>query len=87
MPLVFFCGGDGVCYAFKALEPTSEHRTGARCSSECGGSIAIPEAPKEDVHRFVGNRHDSPSNVKSMPVFQHNRLFVTFGGDIWWGKD
>ena len=46
-----------------------------------------PTAPKEDVHRFVGNRKESPSNIKSMPVFHNNRVYVTGGGDIWWGKD
>ena len=85
-PLVFFCGGDGVCYAFEPLRPT-------------GGSSAVkrlervwrfdcdPAAPKEDVHRFNGNRMESPSNIKSMPVFYKNRLYVTGGGDIWWGKN
>ncbi len=86
VPLVFFCGGDGVCYAFKALEPTSDTRP-VRMLQRIWRFDCDPDSPKEDVHRFVGNRQDSPSNVKSMPVFQNNRLFVTFGGDIWWGKN
>ena len=85
VPLVFFCGGDGVCYAFHALAPTQEDEPVKRLQRvwrfDCD-----PQAPKDDVHRFVGNRHRSPSNIMSMPVFHQNRLFVTYGGDIWWGK-
>jgi outer membrane protein assembly factor BamB len=29
----------------------------------------------------------SPSNIKSMPVLHDNRLYITVGGDIWWGKN
>ena len=46
-----------------------------------------PTAPKENVHRYIRNRRESPSNIKSMPVFHDGRLFVTVGGDIWWGKN
>jgi outer membrane protein assembly factor BamB len=45
-----------------------------------------PGAPKEAVHRYNGNRRESPSNIKSMPVFHGNRVYVTVGGDLWWGK-
>jgi outer membrane protein assembly factor BamB len=38
------------------------------------------------VHRFHGNRGESPSNIKSIPVFHDNRVYVTVGGDLWWGK-
>ncbi len=33
------------------------------------------------------NRDESPSNIKSTPVFHNDRLYVTVGGDIWWGKN
>jgi outer membrane protein assembly factor BamB len=46
-----------------------------------------PAAPKTDVHRFVSNRHESPSNFYGMPVFNEGRLYVAGGGDIWWGKN
>jgi outer membrane protein assembly factor BamB len=46
-----------------------------------------PTAPKENVHRFNSNRKESPSNIKSVPVFHHNRVYVTGGGDLWWGKN
>ena len=80
--LVFFCGGDGVCYAYEAIE--SAPATGKLTSVlqfDCD-----PQAPKEDVHRYIRNRNESPSNIKSMPVFYRNRVYVTLGGDIWWGK-
>lgn len=85
-PLVFFGGGDGVVYAF---EPLGE-------ASESGGPAALrgawrhdcePEAPKENVHRYVRNRREGPSNIKSMPVFHEGKVYVTFGGDVWWGKN
>ncbi len=45
-----------------------------------------PTAPKENIHQYIRNRQISPSNIKSMPVFHDGRLYVTVGGDIWWGK-
>ncbi|NUQ61836.1 MAG: PQQ-binding-like beta-propeller repeat protein [Pirellulales bacterium] len=85
-PLVFFCGGDGVVYAFQAL-------TGAAASGPAETLRRVwrfdcdPAGPKEDVHRYLRNRRESPSNIKSMPVFAGGRLYVTVGGDIWWGKE
>jgi outer membrane protein assembly factor BamB len=38
------------------------------------------------VHQYIGNRRESPSNIKSMPVFHEGRVYVTVGGDLWWGK-
>jgi outer membrane protein assembly factor BamB len=46
-----------------------------------------PTGPKENVHQYIRNRHVSPSNIKSMPVFHNGRLYVTVGGDVWWGKN
>jgi outer membrane protein assembly factor BamB len=80
--LVFFCGGDGVCYGYEAIE--SAPATGklrAVLQFDCD-----PQAPKENVHQYIRNRKESPSNIKSMPVFYNNRIYVTLGGDIWWGK-
>ena len=84
--LVFFCGGDGVCYAFDTVKeiPAAEavQKLNRAWRFDCD-----PEAPKEDVHKYVRNRNESPSNVKSTPVFHDGRLYVTYGGDIWWGKN
>jgi outer membrane protein assembly factor BamB len=45
-----------------------------------------PGAPKEEVHKFNGNRRESPSNFYGMPVFHQNRIYIAGGGDIFWGK-
>ncbi|MHC4496599.1 MAG: outer membrane protein assembly factor BamB family protein, partial [Planctomycetota bacterium] len=81
--LVFFCGGDGVCYAYDTLQsaPAAGKLTSV-LSFDCD-----PAAPKENVHQYIRNRNESPSNIKSMPVFYDNRIYVTLGGDIWWGKN
>ncbi len=83
---IFFCGGDGVVYAFLPLpdgHPPDEVRTLRRVWR----FDPDPTAPKEDVHRYHQNRRESPSNIKSMPVFYKGRIYVTVGGDIWWGKN
>lgn len=97
--LVFFGGGDGVCYAFDALASKSEAAPPAPFADGVGqpaqpvAALKLawrfdcdPQAPKENIHSYIRNRRESPSNIKSMPVFHQGRLFVTVGGDIWWGK-
>jgi outer membrane protein assembly factor BamB len=83
--MVIFCGGDGVVYAF---EPAAARPAGGTVSAlrKLWWFDCDPTAPKEDVHRFIGNRRESPSNIKSMPVFHEGRVYVTVGGDLWWGK-
>ncbi len=84
--LVFFGGGDGVVYAFAAVMNHSADQAPSILDRvwryDCD-----PTAPKEDVHRYHRNRRESPSNIKSMPVFHEGRVYVTVGGDIWWGKN
>jgi outer membrane protein assembly factor BamB len=85
-PQVFFCGGNGVVYAFQPL-----------AKSPAAGEVAKlqkvwqfdfdPTAPKEDVHRYKSNRDVSPSNIHGMPVFDSNRVYMAGGGDLWWGKN
>jgi len=85
--LVFFCGGDGVCYAFEAASGTAAEPAQTVKSLHLVWRFDCdPTAPKEDVHRYIRNRRVSPSNIKSMPVFDKGRVYVTVGGDIWWGK-
>lgn len=84
--LIFFCGGDGVVYAFEpitTLPPAGTVDT-LKCVWRFDGD---PTAPKENVHDYIRNREVSPSNIKSMPVFYKNRVYITLGGDIWWGKE
>lgn len=86
---LFFEGGNGLVYAF---DP--------RVSNEPKGDSATPEtlrkiwqfdfdpdSPKTNVHKYVTNRRESPSNFYGMPVFYRDRLYVAGGGDIWWGKN
>ena len=85
-PLVFFCGGDGVVYAFNALRALPPARQVLPLQRvwrfDCD-----PSAPKEDIHKYKRNREVGPSNIKSTPVFHNGRVYVTVGGDIWWGKN
>ena len=46
-----------------------------------------PNAPKSDIHEYLSNRRESPSDIFGMPVFDNNRIYVAGGGDIWWGKN
>ena len=46
-----------------------------------------PASPKTNVHLYVSNRRESPSDFFGMPVFHDNRIYVAGGGDIWWGKN
>jgi len=110
--LVFFAGGDGVVYAFRALDPSGPpdmavHALGGGLSAGAGlrnpaihganvspASLELvwrfdcdPTAPKENIHSYIRNREVSPSNIKSMPVHCDGRVYVTVGGDIWWGKN
>ena len=83
--LVFFGGGDGICYAFDALTKLPPQGTVEKLKTiwkfDCD-----PTAPKQDVHKYVGNYAQSPSVIYSMPVFVNNGIYLTAGGDIWWGK-
>ncbi|TWT81969.1 outer membrane biogenesis protein BamB [Planctomycetes bacterium CA13] len=82
--LVFFAGGDGILYAFNALDSKG---TSVPVEFERRWRFDFdPTAPKKDIHSYLRNRREGPSNIKSMPVLDHQRLYVTGGGDIWWGK-
>jgi outer membrane protein assembly factor BamB len=95
--LIIFCGGNGVVYAFEPVpEPSSltPLLSAGRGERDAPGKLkrvwrfdCDPTAPKENVHRYNSNRRESPSNIKSMPVFYSNRIYVTVGGDLWWGKN
>jgi outer membrane protein assembly factor BamB len=99
--LIIVGGGDGVLYAFEALDHSLAQ--GAIAETTPGQSAAPPRipprklkkiwsfdcdpaAPKSDVAQYSGNRRTSPSNISGMPVFADGRVYVTAGGDLWWGK-
>jgi outer membrane protein assembly factor BamB len=85
-PLLFFCGGNAFVYAFEPVQtpppPSQVLKLKKVWQFDCD-----PAAPKENIHKYMTNRKISPSNIKSMPVFCRERLFVTVGGDVWWGKN
>ncbi|RMG00446.1 MAG: pyrrolo-quinoline quinone, partial [Planctomycetota bacterium] len=83
---VFFCGGNGVVYSFRALPQDYAGPRPAKLELLWKFDFD-PSAPKEDIHSYLRNRRESPSNILSAPVFYDNRLYVTGGGDIWWGKE
>ncbi len=84
---VFFCGGDGICYAFEAVDAKATEGKEVLDLHRVWRYDGDPNAPKENVHEYLRNRREGPSNVKSMPVFHKNRIYLTLGGDIWWGKE
>jgi outer membrane protein assembly factor BamB len=83
---IIFGGGNGVVYAF---EPVSDNSANNEVASlkKIWQFDCDPTAPKTNVHRFTSNRTTSPSNIKGTPVFCQNRVYVTVGGDLWWGKN
>lgn len=83
--LLVFGGGDGVCYAFEPLReaPAGDLPAALKLAWKVD---CDPEAPREDIHRFIRNRREGPSNIYGMPVIEGGRVYVAYGGDIFWGK-
>jgi hypothetical protein len=79
---IIFGGGDGILYTFNALSDNQPDQT----LNKVWWYDGDPAAPKTNVHEYIRNRRESPSNIKSMPVFHNSRVYLTLGGDIWWGK-
>ena len=83
--LLFYGGPDGIVYAFEALseglQPGQVHLFKKAWQFDCD-----PNAPKENIHDYLHNIKESPSGILGMPVFHKNRIYITVGGDIWWGK-
>ncbi|MGA2864151.1 MAG: PQQ-binding-like beta-propeller repeat protein [Verrucomicrobiota bacterium] len=95
-PLIFFAAGNGLVYAFDPIQRGASPPTPASQPSQPPALQFLnkvwqfdfdPAAPKTNVHKYHGNRRESPSNFFGMPVFYRNRLYVAGGGDIWWGKN
>jgi outer membrane protein assembly factor BamB len=88
-PLLFLAAGNGVVYAFEPpasglIESAPALPASLKKVWQCDFD---PGAPKTNVHKFYGNRRESPSNFYGMPVFDTGRLYVAGGGDLWWGKN
>ena len=84
-PALFFGGGDGVLYAFDAL-PHDAPAEPVHIFQRIWRYDGDPTAPKENVHEYLKNKEVSPSIILGMPVLHANKVYVTLGGDIWWGK-
>ena len=86
-PLVFFGGGDGVCYAFEpaaaGAKPTKTPATLKTAWRYQGDTVGrwIPGAAATRPPN-----PDGPSVIIGMPVFHDNRVYVAVGGDPWHGK-
>ena len=83
--LVFFAGPDGILYAFEALSKVDLFGNVQPLKKVWQFDCDVT-APKENIHDYLRNRKVSPSNFLGMPVFYKNQIYVTVGGDIWWGK-
>lgn len=84
--LIAFGGPDGVCYAFEAL-PADAPRDTVQTLTLAWKFDCDPNSPKENRAEYLNNRKESPSVIEGMPVFIGERVYVTAGGDPWWGKE
>jgi outer membrane protein assembly factor BamB len=82
--LIFFAGGNGIVYAF---EPVTKETAELQKLTKIWQFDIDPTAPKTEVHRYTSNKREGPSDIYGMPVLVNNRLYVTGGGDLWWGKN
>jgi len=82
---IVFGGGDGVCYAFEALQSAPADQP-VETLKRVWRFDCDPTSPKEDVHQYLKNQNEGPSIFESMPVVVGDRAYLTVGGDIWWGK-
>ncbi|MFW6108321.1 MAG: PQQ-binding-like beta-propeller repeat protein, partial [bacterium] len=83
--LMFFGGGDGVCYAFEPLKAAPP--AGERAVLKVVWRFHCDPAGRKDRPLdFQDNRKEGPSLISGMPVFYRGRVYVTAGGDVWHGK-
>ena len=88
--LIFFAAGNGVVYAFETLKKSDLR------GATNGNPVSLkkvwqfdfdPAAPKDDIHKYLSNRREGPSNFYGMPVFDRGRIYLAGGGDVFWGKN
>jgi outer membrane protein assembly factor BamB len=85
-PLIFFAGGNGIVYAFEPIR-TNPPPGQVFNLKKVWQFDFDPGAPKGDIHPYLSNRREGPSNIYGMPVFYRDRIYVAGGGDIFWGKN
>ena len=83
--LVLLAAGNGVLYAFEPLDRTPPEGEVLTLKKVWWFDFD-PRAPHENVHVYNTNRKESPSNFYGMPVAVDGRVYLTGGGDLWWGK-
>jgi outer membrane protein assembly factor BamB len=83
--LIYFGGGDGVVYAFEALDPLLTYDE-VSILKRVWRFDCDPLGPKVDIRQYKGNLKTSPVNITGMPVFVDGKVFVEAGGDLWHGK-
>jgi len=88
-PLIFFAAGNGVVYAFDPVTVGAVNLpTIQRAFLHKVWQFDFdPTAPKGDIHAYLSNRREGPSNIYGMPVFYRDRIYVAGGGDLFWGKN
>jgi len=82
---LIFGGADAVVYVFDALDrPPAE----APVPLQCRARLDLdPSTVKENACEWNGRREaGGPSTIHGMPVWADGGVFVTVGGDRWWGK-
>ena len=84
--LIFFAGGNGRIFAFEPLKKSPQHGEVATLKKVWQLDFD-PSAPKQDIHKYLSNRKESPSNIYGMMVFDAGNLYVAGGGDWFWGKN
>ncbi|MCX7819662.1 MAG: PQQ-binding-like beta-propeller repeat protein [Kiritimatiellae bacterium] len=85
-PHLVFGGADAVVYMFEALpSPPPES---APVVLRCVARLDLdPGTAKERACEWNGRREaGGPSTIHGMPVCVAGAIFVTVGGDRWWGK-
>ena len=85
-PFIVFVGGNGLLYGFKPLDGLTSGPQPAGLEKAFAFDFD-PEAPKDDIHRFVLNRSEGPSNHYGMPVVMDGSFYLAGGGDVFWGKN
>ena len=83
--LVFFGGGNAICYAFEA-QKISPPGSDAVNLKKVWHFDCDPEGPRGNLEEYQDNRRVGPSTITGMPVFHGGRIYVTAGGDLWHGK-